>query len=125
MKYSLRLLALPALLFAAIFLPSAHAASFRSTGPFATPRFHHTATTLQNGRVLFAGGESGSGLLSTAEVFDPATSLGTATGSLSAPRSEHAAASLAGRVVGLPSGRSGVWRGSAHLPGRARSHAPL
>ena len=100
MKNSIRFLAVPALLLAAIFLPAAHAASFRPpTGLLATPRCHHTATTLPDGRVLFAGGESGSNLLSSVEVFNPATSFGIAIGSLSGPRFEHAAVLLADGTV--------------------------
>ena len=42
----------------------------------------HTATLLPNGKVLVAGGYNGSAVLSSAELYDPATGTWTATGSL-------------------------------------------
>ena len=46
---------------------------FRVTGSMATARGNHTATVLADGKVLIAGGESASGLLNTAEIYDPGT----------------------------------------------------
>ncbi len=40
----------------------------------ATARYHHTATKLDNGKVLVAGGRNGvSGAQSSAELYDPVT----------------------------------------------------
>ena len=46
----------------------------------------HTATLLPSGKVLVAGGYDGSGVLSSAELYDPASGTWTATGSMSTAR---------------------------------------
>lgn len=64
-------------------------------------RATHTAVTLQDGRVLLAGGvDSVGNVLSSAEIYDPATNTFTATGSMAGPRTLHAATLMAdGRVM--------------------------
>ncbi|MGC9334651.1 MAG: kelch repeat-containing protein, partial [Anaerolineae bacterium] len=68
-----------------------------------TGRSEHTATALLDGRILVAGGQGpGTGYndLSSAELYDPAPGLWTATGSLQAARREHTATRLPdGRVL--------------------------
>ena len=54
-----------------------------------TARYSHTATLLPNGKVLVAGGFSGSVLLVSAELYDPATGLFSSTGSMSTGREGH------------------------------------
>lgn len=79
-------------------------------------RAAHTATTLADGRVLVAGGcttngcDLGSPGGATAEVFDPATGMFTATGALTVSRDDHAARLLPdGRVILIGGwGASGV-----------------
>jgi galactose oxidase-like protein len=62
-----------------------------------------TATALQNGQILVAGGEgsaAGSGILSEAEIYDPTTERFTPTGSMTISRSGHTATLLNdGRVL--------------------------
>ena len=62
--------------------------TWTATGSMNTARYGHTATLLQNGQVLAAGGASGStaNAGSTAELYHPATGTWTATGSLDFPR---------------------------------------
>ncbi|HEY9158723.1 Kelch repeat-containing protein [Candidatus Binatus sp.] len=55
-------------------------------------RFHDTATLLEDGRVLIAGGFDGS-IVNTAELFDPGTGTFTATsGTMTDSRENHTAA---------------------------------
>ena len=58
------------------------------TGSLNTPRIVHTATPLQNGMVLVAGGVE-SFVLDTAELYDPTTGQWSYTGSLNTPRYSH------------------------------------
>jgi hypothetical protein len=65
------------------------AASFTSTGAMTVPRVGHTATLLNTGKVLVAGG-----LTQTAEIYDPALAMFIATGAMSEVRSNHTATLL-------------------------------
>ena len=88
---------------------------FVPTGSMTVGRLDHTATRLQSGRVLVAGGANGvpigSNAFASAEVFDPGAEKFTETvGSMSAPRFSHKAALLGnGQVLvagGFQSGNS-------------------
>jgi hypothetical protein len=87
--------------------PSPTAApSFVATGSLNVARMDATATLLQNGKVLIAGGSpeagglAGPSILSSAELYDPATGKFTATGSMRSARTGAAAALLPdGRVL--------------------------
>src|SRR5207247_1791833 len=71
------------------------AAEWQETGSLVTPRIYHTATLLKNGRVLVAGGESGSSpTLASAELYDPARGAWRATASMADARSDHTATLL-------------------------------
>src|SRR4051794_1552464 len=60
------------------------------TDPMAAARQYHTATTLQNGTVLVAGGCSDI-MLDSGEIFDPATGHWTSTNPMSAAHCQHTA----------------------------------
>lgn len=70
-------------------------------GSLSTGRGDHTATLLQNGAVLVAGGVDASGNdIATAELYDPVTGAWSTTGNMITPRSYHTATLLSdGRVL--------------------------
>jgi len=71
------------------------AGEWRSTGDLNTGRNLHTATLLQNGNVLVAGGAGGNAeSLDSAELYDPATGMWSRTGNLVAARYWHTATLL-------------------------------
>ncbi len=72
----------------------ATAASWINASPMTTPRLIHTATLLQNGKVLVVGGHNGVGAIATAELYDPATGIWSLTGPLLTPRYRHTATLL-------------------------------
>jgi hypothetical protein len=82
-----------------------------STGSMAASRYYHTATRLQDGAVLVAGGYNSSNSLASAERFDPATGLWSPAGSMSVARAAHTATLL-------PNGRVLV-AGGINFPGNA------
>jgi hypothetical protein len=77
------------------------AATWSATGAMTVARFGHTATTLDNGHVLIAGGMGGAAMtLGSAELYDPAAGTFTSTGSMAKPRALHTATLLPdGRVL--------------------------
>jgi N-acetylneuraminic acid mutarotase len=71
-------------------------------------RARHTATLLSNGKVLFAGGYSGS-TLSSLEIYDPATNTSTAFGTaMFHNRANHTAALLSNNRVFIAGGYTGT-----------------
>jgi hypothetical protein len=66
----------------------------------------HTATVLDDGDVLIAGGGASEGYLASAEIFDPVTNLWRAAASMNSPRSEHRAVRLASGKVLVVGGAS-------------------
>jgi hypothetical protein len=81
--------------------------SFSATQPMLIDRGEHVAVLLPNGKVLLAGGaseENGDFGLETAELFDPATSRFTVTGSMHFPRAYFTATLLASGDVLIAGG---------------------
>ena len=61
--------------------------SWTVTGSMSAAHDDATATLLQNGEVLVAGGQNTNGLLATAELYNPAAGTWTPTGSMTTARS--------------------------------------
>jgi len=104
--------------------------TFTQTGSMTVGRYLHTATLLQNGKVLIVGGAltSASDPDATAEIYDPATGTFTMTGAMATAREQHAATLLAdGRVLIVggttspPASLSSAWlaTGTVNLEGTA------
>ncbi|MEW6681847.1 MAG: Ig-like domain-containing protein [Nitrospirota bacterium] len=84
---------------------------FTPTGSMGTGRYAHKATLLPNGKVLITGGRldnSAGSELASAELYDPATGLFTATGSMGSIRSDHTATLL-------PNGKVLITGGSYYI----------
>jgi hypothetical protein len=67
---------------------------WKETGGLNSARISHTASLLNNGQVLVAGGQDNSGFLSSAELYDPTTAMWTVTASLNSARNVHTATTL-------------------------------
>ena len=101
-----RLLLLLLTLGAACSLRPAHAQdSWQTSASMGIPRFGHSLTVLQDGRVLAVGGISGGSFIGSAEVFDPSTGLWTSAGSSSSTRYFHTATLLPDGQVLVVGGR--------------------
>jgi N-terminal glycosyl-hydrolase-114-associated domain/Galactose oxidase, central domain/Kelch motif len=97
-----RLALIPGVLIAlALALPcDAQTAAWASAGNMTTARANHTATLLNDGTVLVAGGSIGATVLASAEIYNPNTNSWTLTGAMGYPRSGHTATLLSdGRVL--------------------------
>jgi len=82
-------------------------------------RHLHTATRLQTGEVLIAGGNNFTGFLATTELFDPATNSFQSSGSMAEERRQHTATLLNnGKVLiagGFSNNTGSITRSSAEL----------
>ena len=99
------------------------AGTFTQTGSMAVGRFLHTATLLQNGKVLVVGGAltSTSDPDTTAEIYDPATGIFAITGAMKTAREQHTATLLAdGRVLIV----GGTTSGTGDLTATAEIYDP-
>jgi hypothetical protein len=80
---------------------------FVPTGSMATARRFHTATLLDNGKVLIAGGEDeAANAFAAAELYDPSTGTFSPTGSMTVPRVGHTATLLNSGEVLITGGTS-------------------
>jgi N-acetylneuraminic acid mutarotase len=91
-----------------------------STGLLNDARGGHTATLLDNGKLLVAGGYNGV-YLASAELYDPATGSWTATGLLSLAREGHTATLLNNGKVFV----AGGFDGNGGYPGVFLTNAQL
>ena len=97
---------LPLLNTSEIFDPSA--GTFSSTGTLVQARRQHTATLLNDGRVLLAGGYKGAiCFTASTELFDPATGVFSPAGSMLSSRVGHTATLLASGEVLVAGGSNG------------------
>ncbi len=84
--------------------------TWSTTGNLLVGRAVHTATLLNNGKVLITGGRgsnSGSSLLASTEVFDPATGLWASAGNMASKHNSHAATLMADGQVIVTGGTNG------------------
>ncbi|HEY1526434.1 MAG TPA: YDG domain-containing protein [Candidatus Angelobacter sp.] len=81
--------------------------SLTAAATMATARSRHTATLLQDGRVLVAGGDSGAGTATnSAEIYDPGSDTWNSVGPLVSARFGHSATLLADGRVAIIGGES-------------------
>ena len=115
--------------------------SWVPTGNLNTPRRLHTATRLQDGKVLVVGGRDNDGnFLNSAELYDPATGAWSITGSLSTARIAHTATLLqSGKVLAAGGGvppsppntaevydpATGTWSATGSLAAAHSGHAAI
>jgi hypothetical protein len=69
------------------------------TGNMTYARFDHTASVLNNGKVLVTGGSNENGHLNSAELYDPLTDVWITTGNLTSTRTFHTASVLNDGIV--------------------------
>jgi len=92
-------------------LRKAGSGAIQPTGSMNSYRAGHSATLLQDGRVLLAGGYAGSTNkpIQTADLYDPTTGKFTSAGDMAAPRTGHSAVPLPnGRVLIVGGGAAGA-----------------
>jgi len=88
-------------------------AGFVLTGSMTSARQEHTATLLNNGNVLVAGGVNLGGVLASAELYDPATGTFTATGSMISVGYDHTATLLNNGQVLIAGGYTAAGLGTS------------
>jgi len=84
-----------------------------TAGPMSTPRFEHSATVLDDGRVLVAGGQGppisgSSAALASTEIYDPAVDSFRKSNDMADARFNHSAVKLPDRSVMVVGGSGGT-----------------
>lgn len=102
------------------FIVNGGSGSLTSTGNLNYGRYSHTATLLNDGKVLIAGGRGEIGNIqqdiAPCEIYDPATGTFTLTGSLTTPRAGHSAFLLGnGKVIVIGGRADGTWANVVEL----------
>ncbi len=94
-------LAITILTFSTVAAWAATDSVWNPTGSMSIGRFSFTATILQNGKVLVAGGDTpGEIVTNTADLYDPTTGVFTSTGNMAKPRVGFSATRLSnGKVL--------------------------
>jgi N-acetylneuraminic acid mutarotase len=98
-----------------------------ATGSMSTARIGYTATLLPNGQVLVAGGAELANqtvILSSAELYNPATGTWSATGSMTAARTGHTATLLPNGQVLVAGGEGSCVNGSCSFLSSAELYNP-
>ena len=75
------------------------------TGQLNIERRGHSATLLEDGKVLIVGGDNQNGAVSQAEVFDPASQTSALAATSITPRTDHSATRLSNKRVLVIGGR--------------------
>ncbi len=96
----------------------ANSQTFSTTGGMAEPLESQTATTLQNGMILIAGGTSSSGSATAAQLYDPypGAQVFSPTGSLNVARPTGTTATLLNDGTVLMAGGSGNTAAELYIP---------
>jgi large repetitive protein len=90
------------------------------------PQAYHTATLLQNGMVVIAGGQTtGHQATASVELYDPVAGTFTPAGSMSAPRYNHTATLLKNGSVLIAEGIAGTIGGSGNQVAPDELYDPL
>lgn len=106
-RFALRLLQMAWFGLALCALTPALAGTWTQTGALHEPRTSASIAMLPNGLVLVAGGANNTGVLASAELYDPATGTFTVTGTMTTSRQGATAATLTNGKVLIAGGSNG------------------
>ncbi len=98
--------------------------TFSATGNLTTPTEYQTATLLNTGSVLLAGGQGTSSYVSGAELYNPTAKTFSTTASLALPRTSHTATLLSDGTVLVIGGQYLVSQNQAAVTGTAELYSP-